>query len=328
MVHLELPLEVGDHAEPLHHRRGLVLACELDDELGEHVDDDVLEASERVLEERDALLDGEERLLVRGIADDADDDPVEDRRGAPDHVDVAVRDGVVAPWADCSDHRREDRNPRGTVAPARDEVERKLRLDALGRLDHDEAVVGEHVRKQLRELGRVPLPLLVGRVDEDEVVAASTRTLLAESRGDVAVRDRRAGEPQLLEVRPDHPRGVAIALDEDAARSAARQRLEAQRARAGEEVEHRRSLDRPDQRERRLAHAVAGRPRAGLRRGDPVALPRARDDPHDSPRCSASPRRRSTSSASRPSSASARAASRARSSRSWSRRSRTKRRSE
>ena len=34
-------------------------------------------------------------LCVR-VADDADDDAVEDRRGAADHVDVAVRDGVVA----------------------------------------------------------------------------------------------------------------------------------------------------------------------------------------------------------------------------------------
>jgi hypothetical protein len=43
-----------------------MLARELDDELGEDVDDDVLDAGEGVLEEGDALLDREERLLVRG----------------------------------------------------------------------------------------------------------------------------------------------------------------------------------------------------------------------------------------------------------------------
>ena len=105
MVHLELPLEVRDHAQPLHHRLRVVLARELDDELGEDVDDDVVAARERVLEERDPLLDGEERLLVRRVADDADDDAVEDRRRAPDDVDVPVRDGVVAAWADRCDHR-------------------------------------------------------------------------------------------------------------------------------------------------------------------------------------------------------------------------------
>ncbi len=83
-----------------------MLAGEVDDELREDVDDDVVELAERVLEERDPLLDREERLLVRGVADDADDDPVEDRRRAADDVDVPVRDGVVAAWADCCDHRR------------------------------------------------------------------------------------------------------------------------------------------------------------------------------------------------------------------------------
>ena len=73
-----------------------MLAGEVDDELREDVDDDVLELAERALEERDALLDRKERLLVERVADDADDDAVEDRRRAADDVDVPVRDGVVA----------------------------------------------------------------------------------------------------------------------------------------------------------------------------------------------------------------------------------------
>ena len=82
-----------------------MLARELDDELGEDVDDDVAAAPEGVLEERDALLDGEERLLVRRIAYDTDDDPVEDHRRAADDVDVPVGDGVVGPGADGCYHR-------------------------------------------------------------------------------------------------------------------------------------------------------------------------------------------------------------------------------
>ena len=58
---------------------------------------------EGVLEECDTLLDGEERLLVRRVADDAHDDPVEDRRRPLDDVDMPVRDWVVAAGADGRD---------------------------------------------------------------------------------------------------------------------------------------------------------------------------------------------------------------------------------
>ena len=58
---------------------------------------------ERVLEERDALLDGERRLLVVRVADDADDDLVEDRGGAADHVDMPERDGVEGAGVDGDD---------------------------------------------------------------------------------------------------------------------------------------------------------------------------------------------------------------------------------
>ena len=82
MVHLELPLEVGDHAQALDHRPRAPALGELDDELGEDVDLDVVLFAQRLLEERDALLDREHRLLVARLADDADDDAVEDRGGA------------------------------------------------------------------------------------------------------------------------------------------------------------------------------------------------------------------------------------------------------
>src|SRR6185437_17492 len=104
LVHLELPLEVGDHAQPLHDRLGLPPVCELDDELAEDVDLDVVDPADRVTEEGDALVDREHRLLVRGTADDADDDAVEDAGRARDHVDVAVRHRVVRARADRGDH--------------------------------------------------------------------------------------------------------------------------------------------------------------------------------------------------------------------------------
>ena len=77
-----------------------MLAREIDHELGEHVDDDVRGARERVFEERHPLLDREQRLLVRRVADNAHHDAIEDRGGAADHVDMPVGDGVVASRTD------------------------------------------------------------------------------------------------------------------------------------------------------------------------------------------------------------------------------------
>ena len=56
-----------------------------------------------VLEEGDSFLDREQRLLVRRVAYDADDDRVEDRGRATDHVDVPERDGVERAGVDRDD---------------------------------------------------------------------------------------------------------------------------------------------------------------------------------------------------------------------------------
>ena len=94
LVHLELPLEVGDHPQALDDHLGLPPAREVDDELLEDVDLDVADVRERGLEELDPFLDVEHGLLVRRASDDADDDTVEDLRCAADHVDVPVGDRV------------------------------------------------------------------------------------------------------------------------------------------------------------------------------------------------------------------------------------------
>src|SRR5205085_6586094 len=85
LVHLELPFEVGDDAEALHDHAGLPAACEVDDELLESIDLDVVDVTDRVLDERDPLLERQQRRLVLRRTDDADDDAVEDLRGARDH---------------------------------------------------------------------------------------------------------------------------------------------------------------------------------------------------------------------------------------------------
>src|SRR5262245_31094639 len=107
MVHLELPLEVGDRAQPLDHRSGAVAAREVDDQLRELRDLDVTSVRQRVLDEANAVLDREHRRLVRWFAHDGDDDAVEDRGGTADDVQMAVRDRVVRARTD-----RHDRVPR------------------------------------------------------------------------------------------------------------------------------------------------------------------------------------------------------------------------
>ncbi len=280
LVHLELPLEVGDHPQALDDHLRLPAPRELDHELREDVHLDVLEVGERLLQELDALLEAEERRLVPRAADDADDDAVEDRRGARDHVDVAHRDGVIRSWADGGDHEGGSKRV-SRAEPYRREV--RIGSGSCGStlrpgLDDEQPVGREQPRQVLRELRLELAPGLVGRVDEDQVVLTRLPPHCPDG---VAARDARAGQLQLREVVGDRPAGGLVALDEGHARRAARERLEPQRARAGEEVEHAGVVDRPDQVERGLADAVARRPgREPLGRRDPRPAVGAGDDPH------------------------------------------------
>ena len=129
-------------------------------------------ARERLFEERDPFLDREHRPLVARLAHDADDDAVEDLRGAADDVDVPVCDRVVTcPGnGDAATHswRVEDRHARravrrdgallrgssGSVSPrSRGRAGRPRRARAAG--------VGERLER---------CNSLVRRIDEDEVV--------------------------------------------------------------------------------------------------------------------------------------------------------------
>src|SRR5215213_3994312 len=105
LVHLELPLEIRDDAQALDDHLRFPAAREVDDELLEDVHLDVPDRCQLVAQELDPLLDREHRLLVVRIADDADDDAVEDPRRARDHVDVPVRDRVVRAGVDGGDQR-------------------------------------------------------------------------------------------------------------------------------------------------------------------------------------------------------------------------------
>ena len=82
----------------------------------------------------------------------------------------------------------------------------------------------------------------------------------------ILARDVAAADPDGVQVALDRGHRARVALDEDGARGAARERLDAERAGARVEVEHARAVDVPEDREERLADAVGGRAR-GVPRG-------------------------------------------------------------
>ncbi len=146
-------------------------------------------------------------LCVR-VADDADDDAVEDRGRAPDHVDVPERHGVERAGVDGDDRVRG--RGHGAKRVSRAEPYRRVVTRSSGSagsvrrvgLDDDEPAVGHDAGEQVGEprLERRPAP--VRRVEEDELVASSGRPLLAEDGERVALQDERAGQPERLEVLP------------------------------------------------------------------------------------------------------------------------------
>src|SRR5207248_3912636 len=84
-----------------------------------------------------------------------------------------------------------------------------------------------------------------------------------------------------VEVALDRPHGLRVVVDEDGARCPAREGLDPERAGTGEEVEHLGIVDRSDEVEDVLAHAVRGRPGVEpARRGELVPLAAAGDDAH------------------------------------------------
>src|SRR5204862_2304090 len=108
-----------------------------------------------------------------------------------------------------------------------------------------------------------------------EIVAGARAGIGAQSAQGVLAEHGGVVEPELVEVAVDRATGVAVTLDEGGAGGSSAERLETHRARAGEEIEHRCVLGVAgwDQRERRLAHAIARRPRVeAVRREDARAL--------------------------------------------------------
>src|SRR3954449_10904075 len=148
-------------------------------------------------------------------------------------------------------------------------------------LADDERGRRQHTWRPLRQLAPEALRQAVWRGEKDEIVFTSlpgcgaeewpgvgaAHVALAAERPEVGLHGRHRGR-----------RGV----DEGDLGGAARERLEAERARSREQVEHARALDRAAQdRKHRLAHAIRrGADRGAARGGEAPAAPAAGDDPH------------------------------------------------
>ena len=217
-----------------------------------------------------ALLRREERLLLaQRIVDDADDDLVEDVGGAGDDVDVAVGDRVVAARTDdgavALAHgsllpRRVDRDVGGAVAALAQTLQRVDPQRAAGAaLDDGAPIGGQHAGEvRVHFLGH-GVGESIGGVDEDEVEAGVRRSALAsQSPASARTSSRPLPQPEVLDVAEGRP---GVAVDQDGAGGAARERLDRQRPGAAVEVEDDGVLHPLAERgEDRLADALGGRP--------------------------------------------------------------------
>ena len=141
------------------------------------------------------------------VADDADDDAVEDC-SRPDHADVpeghrvesvpgliATMGFVVGHFANtvsrAEPYRRVVTRSRGSAGSVRASVSTTTRPDS--------ATTAEQA-----ELGLELLPAPVRRVEQDELVAVSSSPFAAEDGDGILLQDERTREPERLEIPLDH----------------------------------------------------------------------------------------------------------------------------
>src|SRR4051794_34432222 len=131
------------------------------------------------------------------------------------------------------------------------------------------AAAGRKQRPERR--GELPPQLRcapVRGIEEDEIVCVSAFRCVPQRR---AGRPRvhaglRLAQPERPQVGPDDGHRARVALDQHGAAGAPRQRLDRERSRARIQVEHARAVERPEDREQRLADPVRRGPRAAARR--------------------------------------------------------------
>ena len=114
MGELHLGLEVADCPQAANDELGAAGTAEVDGQPVEGGDFDPIGTGtraarrKRLTDDVDPHLDRQEGLFAR-VGEDADDDSLEHAGGAPDHVEVAVRDRVERARVDRDAHRSSSR---------------------------------------------------------------------------------------------------------------------------------------------------------------------------------------------------------------------------
>ena len=142
-------------------------------------------------------------------------------------------------------------------------------------------------RGQRRRIGAIPAER-IGRIDEDQSVAAVRRRRDGRRGGRAGYDDRLAGDADRRQVRPQCLKRHSILLHETAEARAAREGLDSEVSDAGEQVQdgHVRQLARPaptaaETIEERLLDSIKDRPSGIARSGDkPAAAKPSDNDAH------------------------------------------------
>src|SRR5205823_4650795 len=179
---------------------------------------------------------------------------------------------------------RDDHDPRVAVAAFVGDAETfrtlRRRIAAIHFQDYARTPVEEIVCAQTIE-HRLRRAQCVRRIGKDQIELRAAQLL--QSLGKLVAHDARAlFVLQIGDVSVDDAAGARVALDEDRALRAARERFESKRTGAGVEIEHREPIHAlPEGVEEALSYAIRGRPSGGSRDRPQRATSRfSADDPH------------------------------------------------
>src|SRR5215207_5323221 len=175
---------------------------------------------------------------------------------------------------------RVDSDQGVAVAALVDERQLELEWCAPVALTDDAPAWCEDGGHQRGEVRCPSLRLAVWRVEEDQIVGGATGVCVAQYPPGVVAYHLRV-HAQGVQIGPDGVHGGPRVVAQQRAARPARERLDPQRARAREEVEHALAVQRAEDGEQRLADAIGRRAGVGAGwRGEPPASVRAGDDPH------------------------------------------------
>src|SRR5215212_726964 len=260
---LELRLEIRDSPQALDYGPRPLFASEVHEQTVHQLHRDVLDVRGDLLYKPGPLECGEHRLLAQ-VSADRYDYVVEDLRGPPDDVEVPRSNGVEAPGTDRHDHcslrALKYRHVRAAVAARRPLLDYRTLRQSLAALDHDPTAGREEGFKPGQHASNLRRRDSIWRISEYQIELSLVCKHPIQDPPDVTgdhlgpVLD--PGPPQVL---PDGRQRPPVLLHEHGSFGAPAQRLYAQSAGPGVQVEHVAAEELTQRVENALPHAVRGR---------------------------------------------------------------------